>query len=46
MMVVASARTNWQTGGWEREFTVEAVAARWQPVALAGAGAALVQRLK
>jgi hypothetical protein len=45
-IVVASARTNWQSGGWEGEFTVEAMAARWQPVAPAGAGAAMAQRLK
>jgi hypothetical protein len=45
-MVVASARTNWQSSGWEREFTVETMAARWQPVAPAGAGAAMAQQLK
>jgi hypothetical protein len=43
-IVVASARTNWQSGGWEGECTVEAMA-RWPPAARAGAGAAMAQRL-
>jgi hypothetical protein len=45
-IVVASARTNWQSGGWEGEFIVEAMVAWWQSVAPTGAGADMAQRLK